>query len=42
MTQSGLRKLNWDKRGVERMEFFMAEQIAYYVLEEVLPDWEQS
>ena len=39
MTQSGLRKLNWDKRGVERMEFFMAEQIAYYVLEEVLPDW---
>ncbi len=39
MTQSGLRKLQWDKKGVERMEYFMAEKIAYYVLEEVLQDW---
>lgn len=39
MTQSGLRKLTWNKKGVERMEFFMAEQIAYYILEEVLPVW---
>ncbi len=38
MTQSGLRKLQWDKNGVERMEYFMAEGIAYYVLEEVLED----
>ena len=39
MTQSRLSQLTWDKNGVERMEYFMAEQIAYYVIEEVLPDW---
>ena len=27
------KQLTWDKKGVERMEFFMAEQIAYYVVE---------
>ncbi len=39
MTQSRLSQLTWDKYGVERIEYFMAEKIAYYILEEVLPDW---
>lgn len=39
MPQSGQRKLTWDKKGIERMEFFMAEQIAYHVVEKVLDDW---
>ena len=39
MSQSRLKKLTWDKRGVERVEFFMAEQIVYYVVEKVLEEW---
>ena len=31
--------MQWDKKGVERLKYFMAEGIAYYVLEEVLQDW---
>ena len=41
MPQSGQRKLTWDKTGVERMEFFMAEQIAYYVVEKVWEQWHE-
>lgn len=40
MPQSRRKQLTWNKKGVERMEFFMAEQIAYYVTEEVLPEWD--
>ncbi len=39
MPQSRLSQLTWDKNGVERLEFFMAEKIAYYVCEETLQDW---
>ena len=39
MPQSKQRQLTWNKKGVERMEFFIAEQIAYYVVEKVLDDW---
>lgn len=39
MPRSGRKELTWDKKGVERIEFFMAEQIAYHILEEVLADW---
>ena len=39
MHQSGLKQLQWNKKGVERMEYFMAEKISYYVLEEALEDW---
>ncbi len=35
-----ISELTWDEKGVERMEFFMAEQIAYYVTGQVLPDWD--
>lgn len=31
MSQSRLKQLTWNKKGVERMEYFMAEGIAYYV-----------
>jgi len=41
MTQSRLSQLTWDKNGVERMEFFMAEQIAYYVVEKVMEEWSE-
>ncbi len=39
MPQPRQKQLTWDKNGVERMEFFMAEQIAYYILEDTLPEW---
>ena len=39
MPQSKQKQLTWNKNGVERMEFFIAEQIAYYVVEKVLDDW---
>lgn len=39
MPRPRLKQLTWNKKGVERMEFFMAEQIAYYVVEEVLSEW---
>ena len=39
MPQSRLKQLTWDKKGVERMEFFMAEQIAFYVVEKVTNEW---
>ena len=39
MPQSAEKLLTWDKKGVERMEFFMAEQIAFYITEEVLQEW---
>ena len=40
MPRPGLKQLTWNKKGVERMEFFMAEQIAYHVTEQALPEWE--
>jgi len=40
MPRSRQEKLTWDKRGVERMEFFMAEQIAYYVVEKMRGEWD--
>ncbi|MCY4145876.1 MAG: hypothetical protein OXE95_07340 [Chloroflexi bacterium] len=39
MPKLNQKELTWDKKGVERMEFFMAEQIAFYITEQVLPDW---
>lgn len=39
MSTSRHKQLTWDKKGVERMEFFMAEQIAYYVVEKAGQDW---
>lgn len=39
MPQSKQKQLTWNKNGVERMEFFIAEQIAYYVVEKALDDW---
>ena len=39
MPRPGLEQLTWDKKGVERMEFFMAEQIAFYVTEKVQRQW---
>ena len=39
MPQSKQKQLTWNKNGVERMEFFIAEQIAYYVVKKVLDDW---
>ncbi len=39
MPQSGQNQFLWNKKGVERLEYFMAEQIAYYVVEKVLDDW---
>ena len=39
MPQSGPIQLQWNKKGVERLEYFMAEQIAHYVLEKALQDW---
>ena len=39
MPQSGLKQLQWDKKGVERIEYFMAEGIVTYVLDKVLEDW---
>lgn len=40
MPQSRRKQLTWDARGVERMEFFMAEQIAYHVTEKVRDEWD--
>lgn len=40
MPQSRQKKLTWNKKGVERMEFFMAEQIAYHVVEKVRDEWD--
>ena len=40
MPRPGLEQLTWDKKGVERMEFFMAEQIAFYVTDKVLMEWD--
>lgn len=39
MPASRRKQLTWDLRGVERMEFFMAEQIAYYIVEKAGQDW---
>ena len=39
MPQSRRKQLTWDKAGVERLEFFMAEQIAYHVTEKVTDEW---
>ncbi len=39
MPQSRQKQLLWNKKGVERLEYFLAEQIAYYVVEKVLDDW---
>ena len=40
MPRPELKQLTWNKKGVERMEFFMAEQIAFYVVEKVRDDWD--
>lgn len=40
MPQSRRKQLTWDNKGVERMEFFMAEQIAYHVTEKVTHEWD--
>lgn len=40
MPASRRKQLTWDTRGVERMEFFMAEQIAYHVTEKVMHEWD--
>lgn len=39
MSTSRRKQLTWDLKGVERMEFFMAEQIAYYFVNEVVHEW---
>jgi hypothetical protein len=39
MSTSRQKQLTWDLKGVERMEFFMAEQIAYYVVEKAGEEW---
>ena len=39
MPASRRKQLTWDLKGVERMEFFMAEQIAYHVTENVQEEW---
>lgn len=39
MSTSRQKQLTWDLKGVERMEFFMAEQIAYYIVEKAGQDW---
>ncbi len=39
MPQSRRKQLTWDKPGVERLEFFMAEQISYHVVEKVTDEW---
>ena len=40
MSISRQKELTWDLKGVERMEFFMAEQIAYQVSEKVTLEWD--
>jgi len=40
MSTSRQKQLTWDNKGVERMEFFMAEQIAYRVTEKVTHEWD--
>lgn len=32
-------KLTWDKKGVERMEYFVAERIAYDLHDEMQEEW---
>ncbi len=39
MPASRPKQLTWDLKGVERMEFFMAEQIAYHVVDKAGQDW---
>ena len=39
MPHSRRKQLTWDKKGVERMEYFVAEGMAYYVVEKVLNNW---
>lgn len=39
MPQSRQKQLQWNKKGVERMEYFVAEQIAYHVVDIVQGDW---
>ena len=39
MPRPELEQLTWDKKGVERMEYFMAEAIAYYLTSEALMEW---
>ena len=39
MSTSRQKQLTWDLNGVERMEFFMAERIAYYVVEKAGHEW---
>ena len=39
MPASRLKQLQWNKKGVERLEYFMAEQIVHYALEQALGDW---
>jgi len=44
MSRWGPENLTWNKKGVERMEYFMAEQIAYHIFEvlEVEPNGEED
>lgn len=39
MPQSRQKQLQWNKKGVERMEYFVAEQIAYHIFEYALAEW---
>ena len=39
MPRPRLKQLTWNKTGVERLEYFMAEEIAYYVVEKMRDDW---
>ena len=42
MPRPSLEQLTWNKKGVERMEFFMAEQIAFYIVDEVMNEWQDN
>ncbi len=42
MPRPELKQLTWSKKGVERMEFFMAEQIAFYIVEKVMNEWSDN
>ncbi len=39
MPRTRQHELTWNKKGVERMEFFMAEQIVYHVVDMVMQEW---
>ena len=42
MSRWGPENLTWNKKGVERMEFFVAEQIAYYIFDRVEEEWNRD